>query len=170
MDPTWQQIILHALPPTASQLTRATMSSANSLIFTLQLLSEIDTSIPTNSNVEIDLMGYLRATPSPDPLSYSPTPAQIDGPGAEVNFVTVEDRAMVSRILDEDAWSPEAAAALRRGEKIQGFARFVGGISDAKGMAMGQLDKVPLHKLGMRSDSDLVRDKEVVVNGFYVLR
>ncbi|EHL01482.1 hypothetical protein M7I_2573 [Glarea lozoyensis 74030] len=139
VDSTWQSIILHALPPTSAQLQRATISSANKLFFSLQLLSEIDTSIPPLSSVEIELMGYLRAPP---PVSYGAAPIPIPGAIPELNYVDFDDRAMAMMVLDEMAWSPEAAAALRRGEKLQGFAKFVGGVSDVKGVALGQLGKL----------------------------
>jgi hypothetical protein len=174
VDPTWQQIILHALLPTASQLSRATISSINKLIFSLQLLSEIDSPIPQPTSVELNLMGYLRATPLKDPLAYPSSSIQIPGSIPELNIIDFEDRAMAIMILEEDAWSPEAAAVLLKGEKLQGFARFAGGLGNAKGlemgMAMGQVSKIDLSKAGIRSDGDLVRDSEVLVSGFYVKR
>jgi hypothetical protein len=168
VDPTWQSIIFHALPPSSSQLQRATISSANKLVFSIQLLSEIDTSIPALSYVEIDLMGFLRAPPPP--VSYGAAPIQIPGAIAELNHVDFDDRAMAMMVLDEMAWSPEAAAAIRRGEKLQGLAKFVSGISDAKGMAMGQLDKVSLSSVGIRTVGDEAKEKGMFVSGFYVLR
>jgi hypothetical protein len=32
------------------------------------------------------------------------------------------------------------------------------------------MDKVPLHKLGVRAPVDMMKDKTIVTNGFYVRR
>jgi hypothetical protein len=170
VDPSWQQIILHALPATASQIDRATISSVNKLVFSLQLLLEIDTSIPLSTSVELNLMGYLRSPPPKNPLAYTTSPDQIPGSIPELNFIDFGDRAMATRILEEVAWSSDAAATLLRGEKLKGYTRFAGALGDAKGMAMGQVSRIDLSTVGIRSDGDLARDSEVVVSGFYVKR
>lgn len=175
LDDDWHNSIISALPPTASQLQRADFSKANSKVFTVKFIDELETSLPMNENLEIYIMGFLAPD---DPIQRSKLNSGLpllalddENSGASQEEMEEINRlCVVQAILANPAWSPEAARDCGRADKVEGLKKVITGISGAKGVVQGQMGRVPVHKLGVRMEGDGERDKTVVINGFVVRR
>lgn len=71
-------------------------------------------------------------------------------------------------ILEHPAWGPEVFVASER----QGgwMDRTREGMENARTRAEKMVERVPLHWIGVRSATAEMRDRQVEVNGFYIVR
>lgn len=163
----WQQALLSALPPSSTQLARATFASANKRIHTLRLIDPYSSALGPSSKLTILILGFLRpddAVLRADILRG----LEMNDPAAEqvVLLEEMNDILLAQGVLDHPAW---AAEVVEEGRKGAGLKK---GYADVKMGVQRGIERVPLHRLGLRSESDRVRGRGrgVAVSGFYVLR
>ncbi|KAE8440960.1 hypothetical protein EG329_006149 [Mollisiaceae sp. DMI_Dod_QoI] len=172
-DDSWHQAVTSAIPMDAAQLARASINEASKKNIVIRLSHDFGDEMQDRSSLEVHIMGFIR----PDEPSQRATLMKGLQAGDEAAFeaamlAEVNDVSMAQSILDQPAWSPEAAAtALQaRLEKPKGLEIVMSGYADTRMAAQRQLDRVPLHKIGVRMPFDPMKEKTMVMNGFYVRR
>jgi len=165
--------VISAIPMDAAQLARASINEASKKNIMIRLIHDFGDKTQDRSGLEVHIMGFIR----PDEPSQRAALMKGLRAGDEAAFeaamlAEVNDVSMAQSILDQPAWSPEAAAtALQaRSEKPKGLERVTSGYADTRMAAQRRLDRVPLHKIGVRMPFDPMKEKAMVVNGFYVQR
>jgi len=165
----WTQAIISVLPPDPSTLTRADLALANKRVLKLRLLEndyeDSDSeSLPSPTKQNILVLGFLRPD---DPVQCSNIRQGLqagDEAAEEACMITeMNDMTTAQAILDHPAWAPEVVVGDGKMSVSKGFA------GARMGVQRG-IEGVGLSRLGIRSESDKVRDKSVGTGGFYVLR
>jgi hypothetical protein len=82
----------------------------------------------------------------------------------------VNDISMAQSILGLPAWSLEAVRERSEQQWPGGLERVKTGYANTRMAAQRHMDRVPLHKFGVRMPVDQMRDKAILANGFYVVR
>ncbi|TVY78550.1 hypothetical protein LSUE1_G005643 [Lachnellula suecica] len=166
----WQQALITALPPDPTQLARANFALANKRTIKLRLIdgyaesdTDSDASLPTKLNILI--LGFLRPD---EPIQRANIKRGMDAGDLAASIASREteqkDVLAALEVLDHPAWAPELVESGNSGLSVKK------GYADARMGVQRQVDKVPLHLLGVRTESDKMKDRNVLVGGFYVLR
>jgi hypothetical protein len=79
----------------------------------------------------------------------------------------VEDVSIVQTFLDHPSWSPDSMDQVEKTTRLD-KARMT--FANTPTAAQKQINRVPLHKLGIRSPQDNARDKMIITNGFFIPR
>lgn len=173
IEDSWYHAVLSALPMDATQLVRANINEASKKDIRIWLVRDFEDGSQDRSSLEILVMGFIR----PDEPSQQATLMKGLQSGDEAAMeaamlAELNDVSMAQSILDQPAWSPEAALATlqARSENPKGLERVASGYADARMAAQRQIDKVPFQKLGVRMPLDPIKEKMMLVNGFYVQR
>ncbi|KAB8303227.1 hypothetical protein EYC80_004674 [Monilinia laxa] len=157
VDPeVWSQTVISSSPIRASDLTKATISQASQRIFKIHFICDDFEAQPYDGkNLDIRIMGFMRPDSSSDSCC-----------GLEDELVAeLNDIVFAQTVLDRPLFAPEV------GEGPRGMLeRATTGYADVRLAAQRQVDRVPLHKLGLRMEVDAMRDGGVGVNGFFVVR
>ncbi|KAF5865122.1 hypothetical protein ETB97_005363 [Aspergillus alliaceus] len=160
-------ISLHPLDPTHQ--TRVNLSQAMQKTTTLRFLDEVH--LPPLAKVQVRVMCFLRADippPSPSGMTEKDLLAAREAAAEAEMLADTCDVDYAQALLDHPAWGPEGSGGSDRQGSWVG--RTAEGMENARMRAEKMVDKVPLHWIGVRSPSAEVRDRQVEVNGFYIVR
>jgi hypothetical protein len=113
----------------------------------------------TNAKVNLMIMGFIR------PISVS-LKSEPDLGNQEER--SQEDIALTNRVLREAAWQPETV--LERIKSASSGRSFTERVADARQSGQRQLDKVPVHRLGVRTDSMGLKDQLIGNGGICIKR
>lgn len=168
---TWSPIIVAVRTLDPLQAARVNISQISKHIVTLRLLDEVDESL-TSSKVQIRLMGFLRVEVPPPKGSTSQELADAHAAAAEASILAdAYDADVVQSTLAHPAWSPETCSAAEVQKQSSTWVeRTMDGYSAIRIKGQKLVEQVPLHKLGVRSATDELRERQVAVNGFYIVR
>jgi hypothetical protein len=111
-----------------------------------------------NTKVSLMIMGCIR------PADYSPTSAP-DLESQQKQFQ--DDISIVERSLNRVAWQPDAV--LERIKSASSGRSFTERVADARQTGQKQLDRVPVHRLGVRTNSMGLKD-QLIGNGGICIR
>jgi hypothetical protein len=111
-----------------------------------------------NTKVSLTIMGCIR------PADYSPTSAP-DLESQQKQFQ--DDISIVERSLNRVAWQPDAV--LERIKSASSGRSFTERVADARQTGQKQLDRVPVHRLGVRTNSMGLKD-QLIGNGGICIR
>ncbi|KAH8821384.1 hypothetical protein F5884DRAFT_659589 [Xylogone sp. PMI_703] len=169
----WCQAIVSVLSLDASQLGYASVTAASKKYLTLRLIQDFE-DVPLGLNeFEIRLMGFIR----PDEPSQRATLAKglQAGDQAAVEaamLAEASDIEMAQSVLDHPAWSPEiiVQSSSLQEEKPGLLQRIGSGYAETRLKMQKQMDRVPLHKLGVRLPIDEMEERGMIPNGYYVVR
>ncbi|RFU34698.1 hypothetical protein B7463_g1613, partial [Scytalidium lignicola] len=169
---SWYQVIISVLSLDASQLAYASVTAASKKYLTLQLIQELE-DIPFGLNeFEVQLMGFIRPDEPSQRAALAKGLQAGDQAAAEAALLAeMSDIAMAQSVLDHPAWSPMVVTQSRSIEGKQGLLQRIGsGYAETRLKVQKQVDRVPLHKLGVRLPIDEMEDKGLIPNGYYVVR
>ena len=169
---SWCQVIISALRIDLSQLARVNISQVDKKNITISFISDFEDPPPDGTRLEIQVMGFIRPD---EPLQRANMDQGLQaGDEAAVEaamFSEVNDISMAQQFLDHPFWAPDAASrAKARGEEVGKLDKVKSGFANTKMAAQRQIDRVPFAKVGMRAPGDKMKDKGVVMSGFYVQR
>ena len=169
----WYQAIIIVIPIDIEGLDRVSMSRANQKHAQIQILDDHEQ--PGHDEIlKIQIFGCIR----PWDQELERMLAADMKKGEEVAFETAmeneaSDIVIAQAILDEPSWHPEVVTereAAEPKEKLQGLERVKQEYTEKRLAVQKKIDKVPLHKFGVRMPVDKRKDHTVVTNGFYVER
>ncbi|KIW39201.1 uncharacterized protein PV06_08996 [Exophiala oligosperma] len=112
------------------------------------------------AKVSVMLMGYLRALQDPNPY---------EEPDVEsMQFDTYKDIAITTASLNRPAWAAEAT--LDRVKSAASSRNMSERYVDFRQTTQRQMDRVPVNRLGIRTEGAALRDKLIGVGGVWVPR
>ncbi|OGM44218.1 LipA and NB-ARC domain protein [Aspergillus bombycis] len=165
----WYPTILSISPLNPSHQSRVNLNSAMQKTTLLRFIDEIH--IPTSSRVQIRVMCFLRPDiPPPSPSGMTERDLLVARErAAEAEMLAGAcDIDCAQGILEHPAWAPEVFSAPERQGGWLGRTRE--GMENARTRTEKMVEKVPLHWIGVRSATAEMRDRQVEVNGFYIVR
>lgn len=109
-----------------------------------------------NAKVKVLLMGYLHAAAGHN------TPLELL---LDQHFKDV-DKTLAS--LSRIAWGPHDTMAVLK--NVKSNRTFAERMDDTTGKVVRQVDKIPLHRVGLRSDVGLMQDKAYGNGGLWIVR
>jgi hypothetical protein len=170
---SWVQAMLAATLTDISQLARVSIEQANQKNFTLHIIQESEDDVLSNfERFEVRVMGFIRPDEPAQRLHLEEGLQEGDEAAAEASMLAeINDVSMVQGILDHPSWSSDATEReSAENGKIKRIDKLKRGYADTRMAAQIQVDRIPFHKVGMRAPGDVMRDRAVLMNGFYVIR
>jgi hypothetical protein len=167
--------MLSALLVDVSQLARVSVGLVNEKKFELRISQDADEDIPSGvEKFEIRVMGFIRPDEPTQRLHMEEGLLAGEEAAHEASMlVEANDFSMIQGILEHPSWSVDAGerqTGVNMEEKRTRLERLKKGYADARLATQKGIDRVPFHKAGVRMPGDKLRDKGVVMNGFYVIR
>jgi hypothetical protein len=155
---SWSQTVVSSVQVRAADIPRASITQASKKAFKIHFISDgFEARLYAGMKLDIKIMGFLRADGSAAPSDFE-----------QELVASLNDIIYAQRLLSEPAFAPEMDVSdqPRRGVLERASTSYAA----TRLAAQRQLDKVPLHRMGLRMDVDRMRDKAIGVNGFYVRR
>jgi hypothetical protein len=165
----WCPIVFSVRTLDPLQASRVDMTQIAKRIVTLRLLDEVPLQ---TTKLDIRLMGFLRDDIPPPTGSNSQELVEAQAAAAEAAVLAdVYDVSVVQNTLAHPAWAPEvpSAAEIQR-QNFSWADRSREGYTTARARGLKWVEQVPLHRLGVRSATDEWRERQIAVNGFYIVR
>ncbi|OKL57338.1 hypothetical protein UA08_07428 [Talaromyces atroroseus] len=142
----------------------------------IKIIEDID--IPSAAQVQVRIMGFIR------PPNTTSTSIKAGNPGAEDEeqiILDVCDIELVRSALDNPAWqadpvrdvsSTQRSVEGSEGEEAQSglWDRAKGGYTNLRMKGQTMVGQIPFHRVGIRSPSDELKDKNLAVSGYYISR
>lgn len=166
---SWSPMILAVRTLDPLQASRVNISQISKHIVTLRLLDEVPLQ---TSKVQIRVLGFLRVDVPPPRGSTSQELADAQAAAGEAAILAdAYDADVVQNTLAYPGWSPETPSALEIQKQQSSWVdRSMEGYANMRAKGQKWVDQVPLHKLGVRSETDAWRERQVAVNGFWIVR
>jgi hypothetical protein len=151
------------------QAARVNMSQLARHVVQLCLLDEVPVQ---TTKVEIRVMGFLRIDIPPPTGATSQELADAQAAAAEAAMLAdAYDVSVVQSTLSHPAWAPEGPMWGEMDQQNTGWVdKTKQGYANIRAQGQKWVEQVPLHRLGVRSVADEWRERQVAVNGFYIVR
>jgi hypothetical protein len=171
-ESTWCQAIISAVLVDPSQLARAKVAHANKKTVTVRLISDLEDMPSNETKFEVLILGFIRPDEPAHRVILENGLRSGDEAAHEAAMLTeVNDVKLAQDILDHPSWSSEVSTRPKlQGRKSSGLQKIGESYANARMAAQRQMDRVALHKVGVRLEADKLRDKTIVASGFYVVR
>ena len=167
----WHQAIISSLTLDTSQLARASIAEASKRFISVSLICDYESMVQEGASIEVQIMGFLRPDePGQRAILYKGLQANDEAAVEAAMLSEVNDISMTRSVLDHPAWTLEAVRERNEQQRPGGLERVKTGYTNTRMAAQRHMDRVPLHKLGVRMPIDQMRDKAILTNGFYVVR
>ena len=167
----WHQAAISSLTLDTSQLAQATIAEAIRRFISVSLICDYESTPQDGASIEVQVMGFLRPDePSQRAMLYKGLQAGDEAAAEAAMLLEVNDISMAQSILGHPAWSLEAVRERSEQQWPGGLERVKTGYANTRMAAQRHMDRVPFHKFGVRMPVDQMRDKAILVNGFYVVR
>ncbi|KMK55827.1 LipA and NB-ARC domain-containing protein [Aspergillus fumigatus Z5] len=159
----WYQAILAIRNLDLSQQTHVNMSQVMKRVTTVRFLEEVE--LPVQSRVEVRVLGFLRPDmPPPRGITEEELLEARNAAAEAAMLADACDASYAQNVLDHPAWGPDS----QREAGVVGRAKE--GIENIWARGQKVVERVPLHWLGVRSPTAEMRDRQITMNGFYVVR
>ncbi|KAJ5388968.1 uncharacterized protein N7496_000036 [Penicillium cataractarum] len=151
------------------QAERVNMSQVAKHVVQLRLLDEVPFQI---TKVEIRVMGFLRVDIPPPTGTTSQELADAQAAAAEAAVLAdAYDISVVQSTLSHPAWAADGPTVDVSDQQNTGWVdKTRQGVESIRAKGQKWVEQVPLHRLGVRSVADEWRERQVAVNGFYIVR
>lgn len=172
-DSMWNQALVSALPIDITQLERVSFTKASKKNFSVRLIQHFEPLDQNETKIEIRVMGFVRPDePSQRLVLEKGLQAGDEAAYEAAMLAEMNDISTAQSVLDHPAWGPEPLVQETRGEpqRPNWLEKSKRSFTDTSLAVQRSMDKVPLHKLGVRAPIDMMKDKTIVTNGFYVRR
>lgn len=166
---SWSPMILAVRTLDPLHAARINISQISKHVVTLRLLDEVPLQ---TSKVQIRVLGFLRVEVPHPRGSTSQELADAQAAAGEAAILAdAYDADIVQNTLTYPGWSPETLSALEIQKQQSNWVdRTMEGYTTMRAKGQKWVDQVPLHKLGVRSATDEWRERQVAVNGFWIVR
>jgi len=171
----WFQAVIIVSPVDVETLDKVTMSSANRKQFKIQILGDSHDQPSHDAELQIKILGGIR------PWDQELEKMIVDDMQAdeEVAFETtlaneMSDIGKAQEILNHSAWGLDAGAKpdgdAEAKNKAHGIDKVKQQYAEKRHAVQKKIDRVPLHKLGVRMPIDRMKERSILVNGYYIER
>ncbi|KAJ5180950.1 hypothetical protein N7492_004160 [Penicillium capsulatum] len=166
---TWCPTILSVRTLDPLQASRVKVSQIAKRVVTLRVLEEVP--LPVHK-LEIRIMGFLREDIPPPMGSNSRELADAQAAAVEANLLAdAYDVSVVQSTLAHPAWAADTMDPTGTQQPGTGWVdRTLDGYTSIRARGQKWVEQVPLHRLGVRSAVDELRERQVVASGFYIVR
>jgi hypothetical protein len=165
---SWCPAILSVRVLDPLQVARVNLAQIARRVVAIRLLEEVPFQ---STKIEVRVLGYLRAEIPPPTGSTSKELADAQAAAAEAAILAdVYDASVVQETLAHPAWAAEHPSAPDTHQNPSWIDRTVDGCTNIIERGQKFVEQVPLHLVGVRSMGDELRDSQVAVNGFYIVR
>ncbi|KAJ5876433.1 uncharacterized protein N7529_002017 [Penicillium soppii] len=163
----WCPAILSVRALDPLQTARVNLAQIAKRTVALRLLDEVPYQ---TTSVEVRVMGYLRAEIPPPTGCTTQQLAEAQATSTEAAMLAdVYDAAIVQETLVHPAWAAEHPT-LELEQNLSWMDRTQEGFTNIIMRGQKFVEQVPLHKIGVRSVTDEIRESQVAVNGFFIVR
>ena len=168
----WHQLAISVLPVDPSQLTRVNVANASKRIVTIHLVTEETDMVLDQTLFEILIMGFIRPDDPKQRAHLAEGLQAGDEAAVEAAMLSeVQDVSVVQYYLDHPSWGPQAKSHTKdQAENSSSLDKVKRTYANTRLTTQNRIDRIPLHKIGIRAPSDSMKDKLAITNGFYVLR
>ncbi|OOF89959.1 hypothetical protein ASPCADRAFT_212336 [Aspergillus carbonarius ITEM 5010] len=175
----WQGMVLSMVYWDPTQQTRVSLSQAMKKVTTIRFIDEPAVPFRAQTRVQIRIMGFLRPdVPPPRGQTEKDLIAAREAAAEAVMLADACDVSYAQSVLDHPAWAADkplvaetrsigTAGASGGGSWMD---RTREGVENVKSRGQKLVEKVPLNWVGVRAPTDEARDKQIAVNGFYIVR
>lgn len=164
---SWQPAILNVKHFDPTESARVNISQAMKRMAFVRFVEEIE--LPSETKIDVRIMGFLR--PPPPPAAVSQASDERETAAEAAMIAQACDASFVQSVLDHPAWAPETVSQKKLQRENTGMMeRTKTGLSSVKSGGQKVAEQVPLHWIGVRSPLAERRDRQVTVNGFYIIR
>jgi hypothetical protein len=164
----WCPAILSVRALDPLQATRVNLAQISKRVVAIRLLEDVP--LQTNK-IEIHVLGYLRADVPPPTGATNKELAEAQAAAAEAALLAdIYDASVVQDTLAHPAWAAEHPAMSDLQQSSNWIDRTVEGYTNIIARGQKLVEQVPLHLVGVRSVTDELRESQVAVNGFYIVR
>ena len=168
---TWHQAVISSLTLDATQLARASIEEASRRFIAVGLICQYEKTPDEEASIEVLLMGFLRPDePSQRAVLYKGLQAGDEAALEAATLSDANDIYTTLSILCHPSWTVEAIRERSEQQRPDGLESVKSGYANTRMAAQRHIDRVPLHKIGVRMPGDQMRDKAILINGFYVVR
>ena len=116
-------------------------------------------------------MGFLRVDIPPPTGTSSQDLADTQAAAVEAAVLAdAHDTSVVQRTLSHPVWAPDGQSCDATQENTGWIDKTRQGYENIRAKEQKWVEQVPLHRLGFRSVADEWRERQVAVNGFYIVR
>ncbi|PWY78021.1 hypothetical protein BO94DRAFT_537805 [Aspergillus sclerotioniger CBS 115572] len=177
----WQGIVLSMVYWDPTQQTRVSLSQAMKKVTTIRFIDEPAVPFRAQARIQIRIMGFLH--PDVPPPRGQTEQDLITAREAAAEAAMLADACDVSyaqSVLKHPAWAadrPRVTETRSRGSNEASSSgsgswmdRTREGVQNVKYRGQKLAEKIPLNRIGVRAPTDEARDKQVAVNGFYIVR
>ncbi|KAH8691614.1 hypothetical protein BGW36DRAFT_305517 [Talaromyces proteolyticus] len=168
---TWQRCIIFASSIVLQEKV-ANVRSQKSLRVnaSVRFIDEID--IPPTAELRIRIMGFIR--PADSISSHDTHQTGLE----ELLVLEACDIELTHSTLDHPAWGPETPSSIasqRSGDLLDTSSRSFldktkDGYANARLAGQRAVGQIPFHRIGIRVQTDIFRDRNITVNGFFIPR
>ncbi|KAJ5175760.1 uncharacterized protein N7482_001637 [Penicillium canariense] len=165
----WYPTILSVRTLDPLQAARVDMAQVAKYVVRLRLLDEVPLQ---TTKVEICVMGFLRGEIPPPTGATSQELADAQAAAAEATVLAdAYDVSVVQHTLSHPVWAPEGHGPTEIQRQNAGWVdKTREGYANLRAKGQKWVEQVPLHRLGVRSATDEWRERQVAVNGFFIVR
>ncbi|KAJ5698048.1 hypothetical protein N7462_000053 [Penicillium macrosclerotiorum] len=165
----WYPAVLSIRTLDPLQAAGVNMSQLAKRSVAIRLLDEVPLQ---TTELEINVMGFLRAEIPPPTGTTHQELADAQAAAAEAAMLADSyDVTIVQNTLSQPVWAPRGPDPAEIHRQNTGWMdRTKEGYANVRAKGQKWVEQVPLHKLGVRSTTDESREKQVAVNGFYIVR
>ncbi|KAJ5496168.1 Monooxygenase FAD-binding [Penicillium fimorum] len=164
----WYSAILSVRALDPLQAAGVNLAQISKRVVAIRLLEDVPLQ---TSKIEIRVLGYLRAEIPPPTGTTSKELADAQAAAAEAALLAdVYDASVVQDTLAHPAWVAEHPAVSDFQQNSSWIDRTVEGYTNIITRGQKLVEQVPLHLIGVRSVTDEIRESQIAVNGFYIVR
>ncbi|KAJ5224959.1 hypothetical protein N7468_006184 [Penicillium chermesinum] len=165
----WRPSILSIRNLDPLEAARVDMSQVARRFVALRILDDMPVQ---PCSLEMRVMGFLRAEIPPPTGKTHQELAESQAAAAEAaTLADSYDVSIVENTLSHPAWAPEIQSLAERQRQETGWKdRTREGYANILNRGHKLVDQIPLHRVGVRSATDEVRERQIAVNGFYIVR
>lgn len=167
---TWYQSILSVKNIDHSSMSRVDMSHITKRTTLLRFLEDIQ--LPAQPKLQVRVMCFIRPEMPPPVATSKQQLLEAWEAAAEASLLADNyDSSYAQTVLDLPAWAPvPPPEVLKPMTSQQQNKAFLDKTKDGYATARTQIQKAPLHWIGVRSPMAQKMDQQVTLNGFYIVR
>nr|XP_001395297.2 LipA and NB-ARC domain protein [Aspergillus niger CBS 513.88] len=165
----WQGVVFSIVYFDPTQQERVNLSRTMKKVTTVRFIDEPVVPLRAQTKLQIRIMGFLRPdVPPPRNQTEKDLIAAREAAAEAAMLADACDVSYAQSILEHPAWATDRALV---GSGSGGWMdRTREGVENVKYRGQKLAEKVPLHWIGVRAPTDEARDKQIAVNGFYIVR
>lgn len=167
----WCQAMISVVLVDTSQIARVKVGQKALKSISVRLLDDPEDAPADNQKFEIQVLGLIRPDEPVQRAKLEEAMEAHNEAAEEAALISeTNDVSVAEEFLNHPSWTVEAASRPKLGDKkTSGVQKLAQGYTNTRTAASRRIEKVPFDKFGVRI-GDKAREKDIAVNGFYVVR